>query len=130
MEVKIQIDDGKLAKLVSDEIGNLDKEIIHDIAVSALKQYFSDNKNIEDVIVKKHSYGDWTLQPFVVDMLEKAIKPEDVREFTEKILEVARTKSDRLLKEVILSFFLKNIFSEENKYNLMYKIQEMIEQSK
>jgi len=126
MKLSIEINDEQLSKLVNEELGNLDKETVRDIAVSGLREFFSNQDNVRNIILKdggRLGYH-WELSPSFEQMLKSAIRPEDLREFTEKIMSVATNDTRRLLEGAIARVFVENLFTEQNKMQFAWELEE------
>lgn len=126
MKLSMEINDEQLSRLVNEELGNLDRETVRDIAVSGLREFFSNQDNVRNIILK---YGgrlgsQWELSPSFEQMVTSAIRPEDLREFTEKIMSVAMNDTRRLLEGAIARTFVANLFTEENKARFAWELEE------
>jgi len=65
MEVKVEVSEDQLKELLDKEIKDLPKEIIQNILIECIKEYFSENdhRKINNIFIEEHNRYGYTTQP-------------------------------------------------------------------
>lgn len=125
MKISIEIDNDTLSKLVNDEIGRLDGKAVHDIAVCALRTYLSDPQNAARLVFGEGlRYNE--LRPEIKEMLQSAMRPDDIREFIETIMSVAKEHGKELVMGALAECLADNLFTYDNSSRFANRLMENI----
>jgi len=120
MEVKIEVSDEQFQKIVKESIESLPQEKLHEVVLSAFKEYLLSNDVVKNLLTEKKGYYDNTLQPtaFLQNLMKQADTTAVVNEIRDDMLLDLKKNHREIMEQAFMKVFLKSIF-ETNEFNQM-----------
>lgn len=120
MEVKIEVSDEQFQKIVKESIESLPQEKLHEVVLSAFKEYLLSKDVVKDLLTKKGSYYDSELKPtsFLQDLMKQADTTAAVNEIRDDMLLDLKKNHREIIEQAFIKVFLRSIF-ETNEFNQM-----------
>lgn len=120
MEVKIEVSDEQFQKIVKESIESLPQEKLHEVVLSAFKEYLLSKDVVKDLLTEKRGYYDKTLVPsaFLQDLMKQVDTTAAVNEIRDDMLLDLKKNYREIIEQAFMKVFLRSIF-ETNEFNQM-----------
>ena len=114
MEIKITVDESMFKDVLDKELNALTPEEIHEVLVSCIKEYFTQNNyaNIEKLITTTNNYGWGGTDKTVSEFTNKLIASCDysgLQEVVDKAVEDIKDKHEYIMKDLIRDMIVKSL---------------------
>ena len=120
MEVKIEVSDEQFQKIVKESIESLPQEKLHEVVLSAFKEYLLSKDVVKDLLTEKRGYYDSKLVPsaFLQDLMKQADTTAVVNEIRDDMLLDLKKNYREIIEQAFMKVFLRSIF-ETNEFSQM-----------
>ena len=126
INLAINVDDETSQKIINDGLEALQKEDFQEIVKNAISNYFSETKNLEQILLQPGNfYGAKNLAPKFENMLRNVDLSDCVTEFKSSVTKMLK---DNTFVGNLVERLLLRLISEKLAESASYTIRELIQQ--
>ena len=131
MNITINVDDKDLESKIAEGIQALDAEDIAKICKDVIVEAVSDKEFVRGILGVHHeryaSESWWELHPKVLEILQKAVKPELASEFADKIEQAVKKDFHNLIVDSLAKAFVSQLFTCDAQSNMYEAIRHYVD---
>ena len=122
MQISIEVDNQLLSDLVTEELQNLDKEKIRDIATEALSSYFSTYEGIKELLYKPSVYYDRPseIRPEIWKLLSDSFCPADIKKVQDVLAKYMIEHCRDVVVDTMSKVFTGMLLNDDLKREMAY----------
>jgi hypothetical protein len=122
MEVKIEVSDEQFQKIVKESIESLPQEKLHEVVLSAIKEYLTTKDVLDNLFTYKSSYYGNERKPslFLENIMSRAETTEAVNDIRDDMLMTMKKNNREIIEQAFIKTFLRSIFQTKEFNDMAY----------